>query len=1497
MMKARLRQRILPLLLAILAIVILANPLLAAPNHQESAEETIAEITDVTQNLPTFFDDFATWDERWTLGSGGLTNHGGEDEWVTIQGLGDDVGWMTHTALDELGLTDYFAEAVVGLPETATAPFIGGLLFRYVDEDNFYVFTLEHQDEEYAYAVYRITDGSEESLVEAQPIDSPLMPNLDDPAIVDVVLGLLVVGDEFTLLINDEIVETVTDDTHASGSIGVGAAVADSDLPLHFDDVTLWALGDVGSVEESVLTDDAVTDDAVTDDEAMAVEEEEDAAEETAIDPVDSEEVDSTESDTEETATEDTDTTEVDTAERVSLDTMTDELTEKLDAIRVTEPDSYDEFRRANQDWSGEASETITVEFADGMRLASVAPADGLYDFYQPSLETAPADFLIEVETDVTAAGALDQYGLVFRYSDDDNFYVFVLYGEGYTLWRKYDGEWESLVSAPASPFVAAGGENRVGVFAQGELLALLVNDTVVDLLLDDSILAGSVGLYAAADSDSAAPIEVAFDNFEFWEAPTVDVDPAAVAAATATDDSEEAAEDISEATIDDSDTTIGTETDLDVAAITSQLDNIYANPTDYYDEFRREDGTWLGDTRDEITISYEDRARQIAIGENLITIDLHAELLELAPANYLVEVDTSFESGDEQSQYGLVFRAVDMQNLYYFGLWQKSYSLWVLDAGTWTQLVDWTTADVIDQAGTNRLGVLAQGSTITLLLNDTVVNQTNDERFVAGGVGLYVETEPEGEAVVTFDNFDFWLVEAATDDVADEVVVDEETVLEEGAEEETALEETADTDTSELAATISALRETEADIFDGFRRDTGEWNTRILDDREIAIIDRTLVFDIRAASSLSVSAYEPAEPLPYDDYYVEVTATQLDGDDDGNHGIVFRYVDGDNFYFFDINYGGYGLQKLVDGEWIDVIEWTDDERIEIGPGVAKRMGVWMNGTEIALLLDEEIVATATDDTFASGGIGLAAGTYDAETYVASFDDLQVWALSEMTEEMAVLTPVATATPVATEEALEEDEALEATATPDAPATTALYEDEDYRFTYPADWEVMADDGVVTVRSEELDATVVIVALYSPQMIDAASADELLRLWTEVMDLEDVTWSEGMAWGDNGRYVHGSTATRDVHVAGSWVNSPAGSAFYLYTTGVLQENVADTAPVMAEIVESFTVKGNRPPVEALPSTFSFATWEEPDAGAFTINVPAEWDVEGGVLQLSEIDQRRWVTTLAPDQSIFAAVGDNRVGAFIAPNAALAAEGYVEGDSIILADTEFTVWPYRPGEEFLVDYVEFFLDLTDCDLEPQVLPELTDAVRDYVQRNNLEIEFGNQQDAGLLTYTCGSDDDSYIGFLVAVTSAFDSDGTTLWQPTALYAYETLPDLTTDAATVLQEMIRSYSVDERWLMEQFGYTESEVEEMTEHAAVLAELIADLVGDNHGVTATTAIVPASMEDFLMVTNPTTGEQVETFLDPIYSWLDSEENILGTATSALPADLDFGAVIMDVE
>ena len=309
---------------------------------------------------------------------------------------------------------------------------------------------------------------------------------------------------------------------------------------------------------------------------------------------------------------------------------------------------------------------------------------------------------------------------------------------------------------------------------------------------------------------------------------------------------------------------------------------------------------------------------------------------------------------------------------------------------------------------------------------------------------------------------------------------------------------------------------------------------------------------------------------------------------------------------------------------------------------------------------------------------------------------------------------------------------------------------------------------------------------------------------------------------------------------------------------------------------------------------SFVPWEEPEQNAFSIVVPDGWDISGGVFDASEIDRRPWLAAMSPDEDIYIEIGDQTLSAFIVPNEILEGQGYEQGNSFAIDGTEFAVWPYLPGEEFLSVYADLVLGLEGCTLETRALPELTEAVRSYVLEQGTDY-YGIQQDAGELIYTCGSGEDTVTGYLAAVTAFTSFPDADFWEVISLVGVESVPDRVDDARAILARMAGTFSLADSWINELDVISAEEAAQMSEYAGGIPRLVGS------GIAPPTEAAPAldatintdAMELGFRIGETDAPDEIAIFNDPQFTWLDAQGNILGTDVRATSDDVDIDALV----
>ena len=130
-----------------------------------------------------------------------------------------------------------------------------------------------------------------------------------------------------------------------------------------------------------------------------------------------------------------------------------------------------------------------------------------------------------------------------------------------------------------------------------------------------------------------------------------------------------------------------------------------------------------------------------------------------------------------------------------------------------------------------------------------------------------------------------------------------------------------------------------------------------------------------------------------FTDAVIEVSATKVGGPDDNDFGVICRYQNVENFYFFVLSSDGYYGIGIVQGGEQRVL----GEKGQLLPSDAINQGNTTNviradcvGDTLTLYANGTQLTSVQDSTFASGDVGLMAGTYNEVGTDIHFDNFVV---------------------------------------------------------------------------------------------------------------------------------------------------------------------------------------------------------------------------------------------------------------------------------------------------------------------------------------------------------------------------------------------------------------------------------------------------------------------------------------------------------------------------
>ncbi len=129
------------------------------------------------------------------------------------------------------------------------------------------------------------------------------------------------------------------------------------------------------------------------------------------------------------------------------------------------------------------------------------------------------------------------------------------------------------------------------------------------------------------------------------------------------------------------------------------------------------------------------------------------------------------------------------------------------------------------------------------------------------------------------------------------------------------------------------------------------------------------------------------------DDFYLEVvftTGEQCAGKD--RYGIFFRAPDNTQGYLYNVACDGSYQLRIWDGEqFTDLINWTVDSHIAIGPDVTQRLGVWAEGDHLVLYVNGFQVGEARDTTFWDGTFGVNIAATESVGLTVDVIEAKAW--------------------------------------------------------------------------------------------------------------------------------------------------------------------------------------------------------------------------------------------------------------------------------------------------------------------------------------------------------------------------------------------------------------------------------------------------------------------------------------------------------------------------
>lgn len=129
-----------------------------------------------------------------------------------------------------------------------------------------------------------------------------------------------------------------------------------------------------------------------------------------------------------------------------------------------------------------------------------------------------------------------------------------------------------------------------------------------------------------------------------------------------------------------------------------------------------------------------------------------------------------------------------------------------------------------------------------------------------------------------------------------------------------------------------------------------------------------------------------------YKNVKIDVDAARIDGPENNRFGVICRFQDVNNYYFFIISSDGYfGIGKVVEGITTHLGQEMMLSNPSIQPGVApNHLQAECNDDLLTFYINGQPAGIAQADDFSTGEVGLLAGAFDEVGVDILFDNFKI---------------------------------------------------------------------------------------------------------------------------------------------------------------------------------------------------------------------------------------------------------------------------------------------------------------------------------------------------------------------------------------------------------------------------------------------------------------------------------------------------------------------------
>ena len=328
---------------------------------------------------------------------------------------------------------------------------------------------------------------------------------------------------------------------------------------------------------------------------------------------------------------------------------------------------------------------------------------------------------------------------------------------------------------------------------------------------------------------------------------------------------------------------------------------------------------------------------------------------------------------------------------------------------------------------------------------------------------------------------------------------------------------------------------------------------------------------------------------------------------------------------------------------------------------------------------------------------------------------------------------------------------------------------------------------------------------------------------------------------------------------------------------------------LVAILRSFSFTGetehaSAPATAGTAPNISFKRFQDPAEDAFTVDVPAGWDVRGGIVRKSSVDVRTYLQMTSPGNEIAIALGDPEIGGFIVPTPPVYGMGGLREGQMYPGGSAM-VSRYLPGPVFARGYIPSVARRTGA---------TSVQIRDVRERTDLNSRLSGiaQQviTAGEASFSCTRNGRENAGYVLAGTQINTIAEMSMWWVTTLVAWVAPPEQTRIVDAVILRIMRTFQVNSAW----FNRQQQTTAETSRIVSKTNEEVSRIITDNYwsrqkSQDRTSRDFSDYIRGTVRLKDAESGEELEGTAGKNYYWrVRNTGAIVGSNTPNAPTNID---------